>query len=266
MRRRELPIVLPKPRSKGSTGELAVGVRRRLGVEDGAVGKVEARQRIRMRRSFVAPDDQAAPGRFWSRVARPGSTAAGPVGGCWIAGKEGSWFLLPRRSRRTRTEDCVGCGRHHGVAPLWGVHARDRRRPGPGCAGPWRVGRLISEPGAVAWSVAAVAAGRRRLRPAKPSAAAWRGSRRKPSPKAKSHAALLRGAAAVVGDRGVVLDRGDLDAVCLEGRDGGLATGAGAAEADLDLGHAEALRLLAHSSAARVAAKGVLLREPLKPI
>src|SRR5690606_37316329 len=61
----------------------------------------------------------------------------------------------------------------------------------------------------------------------------------------RSHAVLLAGAAAVVRDRGVVLDGGDADAGGDDALDGGLAAGAGALDPDLDLGHAHLAALLA---------------------
>src|SRR5690606_11569464 len=60
-----------------------------------------------------------------------------------------------------------------------------------------------------------------------------------------SHAALLAGAAAVVRDRRAVLDSGDAEAGGDHARDGVLAPGAGAGDADLDLGHAHLADLLA---------------------
>ena len=51
---------------------------------------------------------------------------------------------------------------------------------------------------------------------------------------ARLYATLLRGAAAVVGQRGVVFDGGDFEAAVLKGGDGGFAAGAGALDADFD--------------------------------
>src|SRR4051812_9369493 len=56
---------------------------------------------------------------------------------------------------------------------------------------------------------------------------------------ASLHAAALGGAAAVVRDRGVVLDRGDAEAGGAQAVDGGLTSGAGALDAHLDLAHTD---------------------------
>jgi len=82
----------------------------------------------------------------------------------------------------------------------------------------------------------------------------------------KLHAPLFGRAAAVVRERGDVFDRLDVEPRGLKGRDGRLAAGARALHPHSISFTPNFLRLCRrHSSAARCAANGVLLRLPLNP-
>src|SRR5262249_33151387 len=81
----------------------------------------------------------------------------------------------------------------------------------------------------------------------------------------RSDAAPLRGAAAIVRDRGHVLDRGDLEARGLQRADRGLAAGAGTLDPHLDTLHAEIDRFAGARLGGDLCGEGRALARALEP-